>query len=105
MPILLYRSRHLSYFAVYRVDYCPSESPAMRSRLSLCSQYLKDVQAELSRLKSLMATLEEEAALAEALSFVDQALRAVTQTKEHIEALPETRTKIAPANLPSQKAG
>jgi hypothetical protein len=67
----------------------------MQTRLALCSQYLRDVEAKLAQLNLSVESIEEQSTITEALSFLDQALRAVSLTRERIEALPETRSKIA----------
>jgi hypothetical protein len=59
----------------------------MQDRLNLCLDYLKEVE---SKLIELQRTPYGDARMAEALSFVQQAIKAVTQTHHFVKRLPAT---------------
>jgi hypothetical protein len=58
----------------------------MQDRLDLCLDHLKEVE---SKLIELQRTPHSDARIAEALSFVQQAINAVTQTHHFVKRLPE----------------
>jgi hypothetical protein len=63
----------------------------MQDRLNLCLDYLKEVE---SKLIELQRTPYSDARMAEALSFVQQAINAVRQTHHFVERLPAAVTHI-----------
>jgi hypothetical protein len=77
----------------------------MENRLALCSQHLREVEAKLIELQRTPSShIEGEAArIAEALSFVQHAITAVSQTREKVEGLPEAVKRLGPSK--SEAAG
>lgn len=61
----------------------------MHNRLKLCHDYLKDVEAKLIKVRNQMDSPEEAGRAMEALSLVQLALKAVSETRAKVEALPE----------------
>ena len=57
-----------------------------RCAKDLCLDYLKEVESKL--IVELQRTSYSDSRMAEALSFVQQAINAVTQTHHYIERLP-----------------
>lgn len=68
----------------------------MQSRLQLCSVYLKEVEGKLIQLRNSMGdNLEARSKVIEALSFIEQAHRAVSQTQQQVAQLQRVRNKSA----------
>ena len=60
----------------------------MQNRLMLCATYLKEVEEKLLALQDSMEVAPEQRGnIAEALSFVQQARKAVSQTKASVDSL------------------
>ena len=67
----------------------------MQSRLQLCSVYLKEVEGKLIQLRNLMGDdVEAKSTVNEALSFIEQAHRAVSQTQQHVTELQRSRNHL-----------
>jgi hypothetical protein len=60
----------------------------MQNRLAMCATYLREVEEKLMALQdSLEVSVEQRAKVAEALSFLEQARHAVSETNTRIESL------------------
>ena len=70
----------------------------MQNRLSICSQYLKEVEARLIQLqRNPSSDVDDESRISLALSFVRQAMiTLVGQTPERVEDLPESTKHLGP---------
>jgi hypothetical protein len=67
----------------------------MENRLALCLKHLKDVEAQLMELRSTpFGNSNEDARIAEALSFVQQAVDAIVETRRSVVALPESKRRM-----------
>lgn len=56
----------------------------MQSRLALCARCIKEVEEKLVKLQSLVDDEDSRYKIAEALSFIEEARKAVTATQERI---------------------
>ena len=62
----------------------------MQDRLSLCYQHLKEIEARLLKLEQRPSSDPSDGfAIAEAVSFIKQAITAVSQTRERVSRLPK----------------
>ena len=59
----------------------------MQSRLALCARCIEEVEEKLVKLQSLVDDEESRYKIAEALSFIEEARKAVTATQERIVLL------------------
>ena len=69
----------------------------MKNRLVMCSIYLEEVESKLSELVNAVEDGAERAKVSEALSFVQQAKRAISETENRIGAL-HIQTEIDKGN-------
>jgi hypothetical protein len=66
----------------------------MKSRLNLCCQYLGDVKTRLVELLDSSESATERIRIAEAISFLEQATRAVSEAQNRIDDLPEEAKRL-----------
>ena len=67
----------------------------MQSRLQLCSVYLKEVEGKLIQLRNSVGDdLEARSKVVEALGFIEQAQRTVSQTQQHVGKLQRARKHL-----------
>ena len=59
----------------------------MQSRLALCARCIKEVEEKLTKLQSSVHDEDSRYKIAEALSFIEEARKAVTATQERIASL------------------
>jgi hypothetical protein len=59
----------------------------MQSRLALCARCIEEVQEKLAKLQSSIHDEDSRCKIAEALSFIEEARKAVTATQERIASL------------------
>lgn len=60
----------------------------MQNRLLMCATYLKEVEEKLVELQASMdGNLSEKSKVTEALSFVEQARKAISETKTRVDSL------------------
>jgi hypothetical protein len=60
----------------------------MQNRLLMCATYLKEVEEKLVELQASMdSNLSEKSKVTEALSFVEQARNAISETKTRVDSL------------------
>jgi len=62
----------------------------MEPRLNTCVQHLKDIKSELTSL-GVSANTGVKPSIAEALSFIDSALKALSQAAEKLESQPQVK--------------
>ena len=62
----------------------------MQSRLALCARCIKEVEEKLTKLQSSVHDEDSRYKIAEALSFIEEARKAVTATQERIASLKST---------------
>ena len=78
----------------------------MEDRLKICFEHLKEVEAKLlEQLQAPTTEFKEAARISEALSFLSQAIRAISQTREVVEGLPESVKCLEPVPARSKTAG
>jgi hypothetical protein len=59
----------------------------MQSRLALCARCIKEVEEKLTKLQLSVHDKDSRYKIAEALSFIEEARKAVTATQERIASL------------------
>jgi hypothetical protein len=70
----------------------------MENRLALCLKHLKEVEAKLIKLQSTpFGNPREDARIAEALSFVQEAVDAILESCRAVAILPESKTRMRTA--------
>ena len=64
----------------------------MKNRLAICSKYLEEIESKLSAfLTSPESDPEEKTGLTEALTFVHQARKAISEAQARVESLHKRR--------------
>lgn len=59
----------------------------MQSRLALCARCIQEVEEKLAKMQSSIDDEDSRYKIAEALSFIEEARKAVTATQERIASL------------------
>jgi hypothetical protein len=70
----------------------------MKNRLVMCATYLEEVESKLSELVNSVKDDADRAKASEALSFVQQAKKAISETTSGVGSL-HVRTEIDKGNL------
>ncbi len=63
----------------------------MQSRLALCARCIEEVEEKLVKLQSSVHDEDSRYKIAEAISFIEEARKAVTATQERIASLKSVR--------------
>jgi hypothetical protein len=63
----------------------------MEPRLNACVQHLRDLKSELTSL-SLSVSTSAKPGIAEAMSFIESALRSLSQAAAKLESVSQTKT-------------